>query len=91
MSCREKAAGTEGWKTCPLRLAVSGRYWLPVKGNRANINYFPGCQTLLFRFTAFVYNSLEFCVRKTFMNGICQKPEKIWKMQYVLMRRHAVI
>ncbi len=79
MSCREKAAGTEGWKTCPLRLAVSGRYWLPAKGNRANINLFPVCQTLLFSFTAFVYNSLEFCVRKTFTNGICKKLKRFGK------------
>lgn len=32
VSCRVKAVGTEGLKTRPLRLAVPGRYWLPVKG-----------------------------------------------------------
>lgn len=37
VSCKVKAAGTEGLRTCPLRLAVPGRYWLPVRGNRNHV------------------------------------------------------
>lgn len=48
MSCREKAEGTEGWKTCPLRLAVSGRYWLPATGNRVSVYQTPLFSSFIF-------------------------------------------